>query len=291
MLDDRGEVVLPGGFTNAGRVTRVGDTVRRPRRPTSPRRGPCSMTLSASASTARRAFPGSAVWDVTCAARLWAPLREERDAPEGLRGRTLDRLRIFVDAYGLPRRDRSRVVDAAIHTHEQCYRVVRTAVGGGHETFGRMWRQGGQARADRTPRWIASHGPQMRRVGGSVAKRISGPATDAVSVRRGALPAQPWSRAWWEQLIWPPAVPRPCRRPQDAGWSGKAQSGRAAGRRPRRMSRQRGRHSSHLLSDRGHHRILAPWQGRALPLRATSERLAPRPSDDRIGRGSGVSIR
>ena len=36
MLDDRGEVVLPGGFTNAGRVTRVGDTVRRPRRPTSP---------------------------------------------------------------------------------------------------------------------------------------------------------------------------------------------------------------------------------------------------------------
>ena len=30
-----GEVVLPGGFTNAGRVTRVGDTVRRPRRATS----------------------------------------------------------------------------------------------------------------------------------------------------------------------------------------------------------------------------------------------------------------
>ena len=29
------EVILPGGLTNAGRVRRVGDTVRRPRRPTS----------------------------------------------------------------------------------------------------------------------------------------------------------------------------------------------------------------------------------------------------------------
>ena len=35
MLDDRGEVLLYGGLTNAGRVSRVGSTVRRPRRPTS----------------------------------------------------------------------------------------------------------------------------------------------------------------------------------------------------------------------------------------------------------------
>jgi Phosphotransferase enzyme family len=110
------------------------------------------------------ASPGSAVWDVTCAARLWAPLRDERDMPEELRGRALERLRIFVDAYGLPRRERSRVAEAAIHTHQQCYRVVRTAVGGGHETFGRMWQEGGQGRADRTRRWIASHGPQMQAV-------------------------------------------------------------------------------------------------------------------------------
>jgi hypothetical protein len=99
---------------------------------------------------------------VTCAARLWAPLRDDRDAPEELRGRSLERLRIFVDAYGLARRNRSRVVDAAIHTHERCYRVVRAALDDGHETFGRMWRDGGSVRADRTRRWIASHGPQMR---------------------------------------------------------------------------------------------------------------------------------
>jgi hypothetical protein len=259
MSDDGGEVLLPGGLTNAGLVTRVGDTVRRPRRHGSPStwalldhlervgfdgaprflglddRGreilsfipgeavlepypDWALTDEALVSVAellRRyhdaagsfgaagwtwpefvpgefreglishndpnldnvifsggvavglidfdlASPGSAVWDVTCAARLWAPLRDERDVPEPLRGRTLERLRIFADAYGLARRDRSRLADAAILAHERCYRVVRTALSGGHETFGRMWREGGQARTDRTHRWLASHGSQMR---------------------------------------------------------------------------------------------------------------------------------
>jgi Ser/Thr protein kinase RdoA (MazF antagonist) len=108
------------------------------------------------------AGPGSAVWDVACAARLWAPLRDERDVPEEVRGRSLERLRMFIDAYGLARRDRLRVVDAAIHTHDRCYRVVRAAVESGHEPFGRMWREGGRARAERTRRWIDSHGRQMR---------------------------------------------------------------------------------------------------------------------------------
>ena len=253
------EVVLHGGLTNAGRVTRVGDTVRRPRGPRSaatwalldhleragfdgaPRffgvddRGreilsflpgkaaiephqDWALTDEALVSVAallRRyhdavasfdpaghvwsdfvpprfrdglvshndpnldnvifsgglavglidfdlAGPGSAVWDVTCAARLWAPLRDERDVPEELSGRSLERLRLFVDAYGLPRRDRSQVVEAAIHTHDRCYRVVRAAVDSGHETFGRMWHDdGGRARAERTRRWIASHGREM----------------------------------------------------------------------------------------------------------------------------------
>jgi Phosphotransferase enzyme family len=108
------------------------------------------------------AGPGSAVWDVTCAARLWAPLRDELDLPEELRGRALERLRLFVDAYRLPRCDRLRVVEAAVHTHDRCYRVVRAAVESGHGPFGRMWREGGGARAERTRRWIASHGHEMR---------------------------------------------------------------------------------------------------------------------------------
>jgi hypothetical protein len=108
------------------------------------------------------AGPGSAVWDVACAARLWAPLRDERDAPEQLRGRALARLRTFVDAYGLPRRDRARVVDAMVDAHEWCYDVVRAAVADGHETFERIWRDGGCMRAERTVAWLTAHGAQMR---------------------------------------------------------------------------------------------------------------------------------
>ena len=113
------------------------------------------------------ASPGSAVWDVACAARLWVPLRNERDAPEQTRGRSLERLRIFVDAYGLSSRDRARVVDALIPAHERCYRVVRSALGKGHETFARMWNDGGQERADRTRRWLGAHDAQMRAVLGA----------------------------------------------------------------------------------------------------------------------------
>jgi hypothetical protein len=258
MLDE-GEVLLSGGLTNAGLVTRVGDTVRRPWRPTSPstwalfdhlervgfdgaprflgidERGREILSFipgdavvapyqgwaltdaalvsvaellrryhdaAASFDAAGRAWPefvpaefrdglvshndpnldnvifsggvavglidfdlaspGSAVWDVACAARLWAPLRDDRDTPECLRGRSLERLRIFADTYGLARGDRMRVVEAAVPAHERCYRVVRAALGGGHETFGRMWREGGQAREERTRRWLASHRWQMR---------------------------------------------------------------------------------------------------------------------------------
>lgn len=108
------------------------------------------------------ARPGSAVWDVACAARLWAPLRDERDLPGRLRGRSIARLGLFVDAYGLPRRDRARVVDAVIHTHDWGYEIVRTAVADGHESFNRIWHAGGRLRADRTRAWIASERPRMR---------------------------------------------------------------------------------------------------------------------------------
>lgn len=253
------EAPLQGGFTNAGLVTRVGDTVRRPQRPTSaathallrhlervgfdgaPRflgvddRGrevlsyipgqavippypEWALTDEALVSVAhllrgyhdavtsfdagRHAWPrpvpaqfrgdiishndpnldniifsagravalvdfdlaslGSAVWDVACAARLWAPLRDERDAPDQLRGLALARLRTFVDAYGLPSRDRARVVDAMVAAHEWCYDIVRAAVANGHETFERVWRDGGCMRAERTVTWLAAESAHMR---------------------------------------------------------------------------------------------------------------------------------
>lgn len=108
------------------------------------------------------AGPGSAVWDVACAARLWAPLRDGRDAPPSLAGRELHRLRLFLDAYGLPTRDRPRVIGALVPAHEWCYDVVRAAVARGHPTFRPMWHGGGRLRAERTQRWIAEHDAEMR---------------------------------------------------------------------------------------------------------------------------------
>src|SRR4051794_37070674 len=113
------------------------------------------------------AGPGSAAWDVACAARLWAPLRAEEDAPEAVRGRAHERLRIFVDACGLPRTERERVVDAAVHTHDWAYDIVRAALDRGHPSFHHHWREGGRLRADRTRRWIVANREAMRRALGA----------------------------------------------------------------------------------------------------------------------------
>jgi hypothetical protein len=257
------EVLLEGGYTNAGRVFRVGDTVRRPWRPTSPATqallehleavgfdgaprflgvddsgreilsfvpGEAALepvadwaladeALASVAQLLRRyhdavasfdgsrhvwahpvpsrfrggivahndpnldnvvfaggravalvdfdlASPACAAWDVACAGRLWAPLRDERDMPEPLHGRALDRLRLFLDVYGLRAQDRASVVDAMVHAHDWCYRVVREAIAGGHQPFGRMWHGGGAARAVRTRRWLAANGDAMCRAVG-----------------------------------------------------------------------------------------------------------------------------
>jgi Phosphotransferase enzyme family len=108
------------------------------------------------------AAPGSAVWDVACAARLWAPLRDEVDVAPELRGRAIERMRLFVDAYGLPRRDRLRVVDALLEAHAWCYEIVYDAVARGHETFAEMWRDGGREYALRSRNWIADHERSLR---------------------------------------------------------------------------------------------------------------------------------
>jgi hypothetical protein len=115
------------------------------------------------------ASPGSAAWDVACAARLWAPLRDPVDLPPALRDgtvaasprRSLERLRLFVDAYGLPAGQRARVVDALVAAHDWCYRIVRRAVQNGHGPFQRMWREGGEPKAERTRAWLAAHGDDM----------------------------------------------------------------------------------------------------------------------------------
>lgn len=255
----RREVLLPGGMTNAGLVSRVGDTVRRPRRETSPataallnhlervgfegaprylgvdERGrdvlsyisgeaaiapvqSWALTDEALISVAellrgyhravesfdpngrdwpepvptifRRglvshndpnldnvifergravalidfdlAGPGSAAWDLACAARLWAPLRCASDTADQVRTRSLERLALFADSYGASRAERADMVDAFVPCHDWCYGVVRRAVAAGHEAFGLYWRGGGASRTERTRWWLATHGADVR---------------------------------------------------------------------------------------------------------------------------------
>jgi hypothetical protein len=252
------EVVLAGGTTNVGRVTRVGNTVRRPRRPTSeatealldhlehvgfngaprylgsdergrevlsyiPGEAPIvpypdwaftDATLVSVAKLLRRyhdavlsfdpsdyewphplparfrqelvshndptldnvvfdgghavalidfdlASPGSAGWDLACAARLWVPLRDRRDAPGGP-DRSLARLALFADAYGASDDQRAGLLEAIVECHRWCYEVVSDAAANGHPIFAPQWMGGGQARAGRTHRRLEESLPEMR---------------------------------------------------------------------------------------------------------------------------------
>ena len=255
------EEVLHGGTTNAGLVTRVGDTVRRPQRPTSPATralldhlehagfdgaprylgvdergrevlsyipgrtafGPDSewaLTDAALVSVAgllrryhdavadfeptgwtwpppevpadfRRpglvshndpnldnvvfdgeeavalidfdlAGPGSAAWDLACAARLWAPLRAAPDTPAVTHGQALERLARFADAYGASAAERAAMAGAMVACHDWCYAIVHRALAAGHVAFGLWWDEGGGARAYRTRRWLDRHEPELR---------------------------------------------------------------------------------------------------------------------------------
>jgi Ser/Thr protein kinase RdoA (MazF antagonist) len=109
------------------------------------------------------AGPGSAVWDVACAARFWAPLRDDRDLPESLQGGSLRRLRLFADAYGLPDGERARLPAAVRAAHTWAYDVVRDALADGHGAFSRFWDGGGRTRAERTARWLEAHEQPMLR--------------------------------------------------------------------------------------------------------------------------------
>ena len=98
------------------------------------------------------ASPGSAVWDVAAAARLWAPLMADSDIDDARRGRSLTRLWTFVDSYGAEGLDPERLVDAVLLNHTWLYDVVRSGAEAGNGGFSDYWRAVG-ARVERTHRW------------------------------------------------------------------------------------------------------------------------------------------
>jgi Ser/Thr protein kinase RdoA (MazF antagonist) len=108
------------------------------------------------------AGPGSALWDVATAVRLWAPLRPEADIHDVRRGRSLTRLRRFADAYRLTDADRLRLVDAAADNHVWCMDYVRRGAETGHPWFRQRWTTGEADLTNRTNAWFARQAQALR---------------------------------------------------------------------------------------------------------------------------------
>ena len=100
------------------------------------------------------AGPGSAVWDVAAAARLWAPLRDPADTPDARRGRELERTRILVDAYGLDAAGRAAFLPALRDSHEWMCGIVRDGAARGVPGFAAYWTPGAAARQERARAWF-----------------------------------------------------------------------------------------------------------------------------------------
>ncbi len=101
------------------------------------------------------ASPGSAVWDVAGAARLWSPLRPEHYIDDARQGRGLDRLKTFVTAYGAGL-DPERLVLAVRLNHERMYRLIEEGGQAGNEGFAAYWQQAA-VRVAATTRWYTDH--------------------------------------------------------------------------------------------------------------------------------------
>jgi aminoglycoside phosphotransferase (APT) family kinase protein len=108
------------------------------------------------------ASPGGRVWDVACAARLWAPLRPESYIDDSRRGRALARFRLFVDRYGLAGSDREAVVSAIRENHGWSYDIIGAAAANGHSGFAEYWLGGAWERAERTREWYVDNADALQ---------------------------------------------------------------------------------------------------------------------------------
>jgi Phosphotransferase enzyme family len=103
------------------------------------------------------ASPGSPVWDVALAARLWVPLRDPTDVPLDLVARTRHRLRLFADAYGLLDVEREQMASAVLATHTWCYDIIRAGAAQGRAGYQHYWTPSAQEHDARGRRWLESN--------------------------------------------------------------------------------------------------------------------------------------
>lgn len=109
------------------------------------------------------ASPGSRLWDIAIAARLWSPLRSEADITDDRLGSSLQRFRVFTDACGISPEERDLLVEAVRQSHDWVYDIIRVGGENGSRGYADYWNQGGAARAARSERWLTSNAAHLRR--------------------------------------------------------------------------------------------------------------------------------
>jgi len=87
------------------------------------------------------ASPGTALWDVAAAVRLWSPLRSDEYITDRRRGQALARLRTFVRAYGETDIDAERLIAAVAANHDWLYAVIEEGAAEGNPGFLTYWHQ------------------------------------------------------------------------------------------------------------------------------------------------------
>lgn len=107
------------------------------------------------------ARPTTRLFDVVTTLRHWAPIADPVDRHPLLRGVAVgERLRAFCDAYGVPPRERRRLLELARLRFHRSYDVMRTrAAAGGN--WARMWAGGAGERIRRASAWLDSHEDEL----------------------------------------------------------------------------------------------------------------------------------
>ncbi|MEV6158892.1 aminoglycoside phosphotransferase family protein [Nonomuraea sp. NPDC052129] len=103
------------------------------------------------------ARPTTRLFDVVTTLRHWAPIGDPVDLAPLQRGLDVGaRLRLFCDAYGVPPRDRRRLLELARLRFQRSYTVMRdrAATGG---SWARMWAGGAGERIRRAAAWLDKH--------------------------------------------------------------------------------------------------------------------------------------
>lgn len=102
------------------------------------------------------ASPGSRLWDVATACRLWAPLRDDVDISDSRGGRSLPRFRAMVDAYGVTQSERQQLVEAVELNLDWLYAIIRSEADQGNLSFVDYWRQA-EGRFERARHWYRTN--------------------------------------------------------------------------------------------------------------------------------------